>query len=163
MPEVISNTSPLQYFHQLELLPVLRALTGNVIVPPAVLLELEAGQSLGLNVPDVSKLDWVSVRLPDVALALPISENLGPGEADALRLALESNDPLVLLDDAAARRTAASLGIRIRGTLGLLLDAKNRTLVRAVAPLLDRLEQLGFRMSARTRADILDLAGEAPA
>jgi predicted nucleic acid-binding protein len=53
------------------------------------------------------------------------------------------------------------LGIRHRGTLGVLLDAKRAGLVAAVQPILDRLQSLDFRLDARTRRDVLELAGEA--
>jgi len=44
LPEVICNTSPLQYLHQLGLLHVLPALAGQVVVPPAVVDELAEGE-----------------------------------------------------------------------------------------------------------------------
>ena len=37
------DTSPISYLHQLELLHILRALAGGVIVPPAVVDELAEG------------------------------------------------------------------------------------------------------------------------
>jgi len=40
MPDVISNTSPLQYLYQLGLLDVLKKLYGQVIIPYAVSKEL---------------------------------------------------------------------------------------------------------------------------
>ena len=55
---------------------------------------------------------------------------------------------------------AETLGIRLTGTLGLLLDAKRAGLVPAVGPLLDRLVALRFRVAAHTRAAVLKLAGE---
>ena len=63
------------------------------------------------------------------------------------------------------RRTAyqlLSLGIRLTGTLGLLLDAKRAGLIPAVEPCLDHLQRLGFRISGHTRAVVLKLAGESP-
>jgi hypothetical protein len=39
LPEVICNTSPIQYLHQLQLLHILLALAGQVIVPPAMVIE----------------------------------------------------------------------------------------------------------------------------
>ncbi len=41
MPDVIVNTSPLQYLFQLSLLELLPSLYGQVIVPEAVVLELD--------------------------------------------------------------------------------------------------------------------------
>ena len=160
MPEVISNTSPLQYLHQLGLLHVLPALAGRVIVPPAVLQELAAGRAQGINLPELIGLDWVTVRHPSSQAALPLVTDLGPGETEVLAPALESSDAVVILDDALARQVAVTFGIRLRGTLGILLDAKRAGLVPTIAPLLDQLHALRFRLSSHTRAAILELAGE---
>ena len=85
---------------------------------------------------------------------------MGRGEAEVLALALESADPVVMLDDAVGRRAAELLGIRLTGTLGLLLDAKRKGLVPTVAPVLDELDRLRFRVAPATRAAVLKLAGE---
>lgn len=162
MPEVICDTSPLQYLHQLGLLHVLPALVRQAFVPPAVVAELEAGRAAGVDLPDVSSLTWLTVRALRSQAALPPVTGLGPGETEVLMLALESADAVVVLDDRLARRVAEAVGLRLTGTLGLLLDAKRAGLAEAAAPLLDQLQVLGFRLAPRTRAAILDLAGEGP-
>jgi predicted nucleic acid-binding protein len=160
LPEVISNTSPMQYLHQLGLLHLLPALVSQVILPPAVVVELAAGRSRGINLPDPANLQWVAVRQPISAPALPLAVGLGPGEREVLALALESSDAIVVLDDQLARQTAGMLGLRLTGTLGILLDAKKRGLINAVAPMLDQLQNLRFRLAPQTRAAVLKLAGE---
>jgi len=75
-------------------------------------------------------------------------------------LALEISGSVALLDDALARRVANAKGIPIRGTIGLLLDAKHAGHLTAVKPSLDRLQELGFRLAQQTRDDVLKLAGE---
>jgi predicted nucleic acid-binding protein len=75
-------------------------------------------------------------------------------------LALELREAVVVLDDALGRRVAETLGLPLTGTLGLLLDAKRAGLVPAVAPLLDQLQALRFRLASHTRAAVLKLAGE---
>ena len=162
MPEVICNTSPLQYLHQLGRLDILPALVKTVTVPPAVTAELAEGQRLGVNVPELRGLDWVTIRPPASLPALPLASDLGPGESQAIALALETEDSLIVLDDGLGRRVAEALGLRLTGTLGLLIDAKQAGLVRAIRPLLDELQALRFRLSSRTRAEVLDLAGEGP-
>ncbi len=67
----------------------------------------------------------------------------------------------MIFDDALARRHAEVLGLRLTGTLGVLLDAKRAGLVPAVMPLIDDLQRLGFRLSNGTRQAVLRLAGEA--
>jgi uncharacterized protein len=100
LSEVICNTSPIQYLHQLKLLHILPELVGQIIIPSAVIKELEVGRKLGLNLPNLTTLDWVTIRQPSNLSVLNLVINLGPGETEVLMLALESNDPVVILDDA---------------------------------------------------------------
>ena len=160
MPEVVSNTSPLQYLHQLGLLDLLPRLVGRVTVPQAVVDELEAGRALGHDLPDVTSLAWVTVRTP--AAPHVTYPELGRGETDVLSLALElpAGEMVVILDDAQAREAASRLGLKLTGTLGVLLDAKRAGLIPAVEPHLDRLDALGFRLAGHTRSAVLRLAGE---
>jgi predicted nucleic acid-binding protein len=160
LPEIICNISPWQYLYQVELLHLLPALAGQVIVPPAVVDELAAGRALGLNLPEPAALSWVTVRRPVSSPALPLINDLGPGETEVLMLALESPQAVVVLDDALARQVAATLGLSFTGTLGLLLDAKKANLIPLVRPVLDQLQALRFRLAPHTRAAILKLAGE---
>jgi len=162
LPEVICNTSPIQYLHQLGVLHVLPALAGGITAPPTVVDELSRGRALGVSLPDLAAMNWVTIRRPVSAAALPLATDLGPGETEVLMLALESSDAVVVLDDALARLAAKTLGIRLTGTLGVLLDAKRAGLISAVRPLLDQLQELRFRLAPYTRAAVLKLAGEAP-
>jgi uncharacterized protein len=50
--------------------------------------------------------------------------------------------------------------ISFTGTLGVLLKAKQTGYLPHVAPLLDRLESLRFRLDHTTRQAVLTLAGE---
>ena len=160
MPDVICNTSPLQYLHQLGVLHIVPALAPRILVPPAVVEELSAGAAQGVLVPDVRALDWIAICAPASAAVLSLVTDLGPGETQVIALALENRDAVVVLDDAVARRVAETLGVRLTGTLGLLLDAKRARLIPAVTPLLDQLESLRFRLAAQTRAAVRALAGE---
>jgi len=49
LPEVICDTSPIQYLYQIGHLELLVQLAGQVIVPPAVVRELEAGKERGVE------------------------------------------------------------------------------------------------------------------
>lgn len=160
MSDIICNTSPIQYLHQLQLLSILPALAGRVIIPPAVIDELGEGRNRRMNLPDLTRLDWIEIRRPLSERAVPLVTNLGPGETEVLMLALELDNAVVILDDAFARRVAESLGLRFKGTLGLLLDAKHKGLIPAIVPLLNQLEELRFRVAPHTRTAVMKLAGE---
>jgi len=99
-------------------------------------------------------------RRPVSVSALPLITDLGPDETEVLMLALESQDAMAILDDALARRVAESQGIRIIGTLGLLLNAKQAGHVSSIREYVDQLEALRFRLAPHTRAAVLKLAGE---
>lgn len=80
MDNVICDTSVLQYLHQIDLLFILPKLVGRVVVPPAVVEELTAGINLGINLPDLTRLDWIEVLAPQPSTVLPMARNLGRGE-----------------------------------------------------------------------------------
>lgn len=160
LPEVVCDTSTLQYLHQLGLLHILPALAGHIVIPPAVLHEIEEGQSRGIDLPEVNMLAWLVVRSPAAITMLPFEHDLGPGETEVLMLAGEIGDVVAVLDDGLARREAERRGIPVIGTLGLLVNAKRAGLVSSVKEQIDRLQEKRFRVSPLTRAAVLKLAEE---
>lgn len=65
-----------------------------------------------------------------------------------------------IVDDLAARRCAASLGIPVRGTLGLVLMAKRRGIIPAARPIVEQLRQAGMYLSDRVIQQALILVEE---
>ncbi len=161
MPDlVISNTSPLFYLHRLRRLDLLQKLYRRIAVPEAVVNELKAGRDQGEDAPDVADYDWIEVRTVRTPILVRLITDLGTGEAQVLALALEEPDCLVILDDRLAREVARLQNLRVTGTAGVILKAKQEGYIPAVAPLLDRLLQLDFRLSDTVKANILKLAQE---
>lgn len=157
---VISNTSPLFYLYRLGQLDLLQKLYRRIHVPVAVVEELRVGREQGEEAPDVADYDWIevcSVQAPEV---VQLIADLGPGEAEVLILALENPGSLVILDERLARDLAQARNIRLTGTAGVLLKAKQEGHLRAVAPLVEKLIQLGFRLSDTVIDAIFKLAGE---
>ena len=144
---VVADSSPLRYLivvGEQELLP---ELFGETWIPSAVLIELSAsstpaGVRTFLNNPP----GWLKVREPREETLETISAELDRGERAALALARELNADLVLLDDAAARSEAKSLGFRITGTVGVLRLAAERGLINVPA-IVEQLRQSGFYLN----------------
>jgi uncharacterized protein len=159
--DYISNTSPLQYLHQIGELELLPKLFRRVVVPGAVESELAAGRALGYALPDIGALSWVDLRR-DIRAPCNILAHgdLGAGEREVLWLATTIPGSMVFLDDGDARRAALALDIPVSGTLGILLFAKQKGLIGLVRPRLDLLDAARFRMAPRLRASVLDRAGE---
>jgi predicted nucleic acid-binding protein len=162
MPSVIADTSPLQYLHQVGCLGLLGDLFGCVIVPAGVAQEIRQGALQGVDLPDLGQLPWVTIETASAPADSRIPSKLGHGEREVLCWALQTQDPLVLLDDGEARKQAKSLGIRFTGTLGVLIKARHAGKVAAVLPLLDQLEQAGFYIDAPVRTQVLASVGESP-
>ena len=162
MAEVISNTSPLLYLHRIRKLDWLSQLFSIVRVPGAVVRELQEGQRRGYDVPDLERIEGIQVVAPQSVPSEWLTLDLGAGELEALALALEHPDHVVLLDDDLARRVAQAAGLEVWGTLKILLQAKERDLTPSIAAHLDQLERSGMWISESLRRRVLNLAGESP-
>lgn len=160
MPNVIADTSPIQYLYQTNLLDLLPNFYGQIILPYSVTQELAVGKTSGISLPDVTALSWISIHSAKSVSILPLVTDLGKGEKEVLALATEISDSLALLDDGLARRYARFLGIKFTGTLGILLKAKQNGYLSRIEPILNQLELLKFRLDTATRSSVLKLAGE---
>jgi hypothetical protein len=74
-------------------------------------------------------------------------KELGAGETAAIALAVRESADLVLLDDLAARLVAAELRLNVIGTLGILLAAYSKGMVKSAHDCALDLERSGFRVS----------------
>jgi len=161
MPDiVISNTSPIFYLHRLGQLELLHRLYGRILVPEAVVGELKAGGDQGEDVPDIANYDWIEVRSVHVPEVVSLIMDLGPGEAQVLAMALENPGSLTIVDDRLARELAQARDIRVTGTAGILLKAKQAGYIKSVKSLLKKLIQLDFRLSEAVVDTIMRLAKE---
>ena len=157
----IADTSSIILLAKIGRLALLRELYEQVHVPPGVVAELRAK-------PDAASREVAGflespgcVRTPqNTQLVQALSADLGIGEAEAIALAAEIPDGLLIMDDSEGRRVARGLGLRLTGLLGILIEAKARGSISAIRPLLDQLVVEGFWISDAMRRIVLDAAGE---
>jgi len=152
---VVSNSSPLIALDQLGHLDLMRRLFREVKVPAAVVREV----SPQLNLPS-----WV-VEQPLTQPLAPrvLAASLGPGESEAICLAIEQSATQLILDDLPARRLATVLGQPVVGTIGILVAAKQGSLLTEIRPLLDTLiQQHGFFVAPALYNAALKQVGEMP-
>ena len=86
--------------------------------------------------------------------------DLGRGETEVINWAFANPDWTAVLDDRAARNCVHSLNRRVLGTVGIIILAKKEQKIDAVSPLLNQLDQIGFRISRDLTDAAAELAGE---
>ncbi|MEO5340691.1 MAG: DUF3368 domain-containing protein [Magnetococcus sp. MYC-9] len=67
---------------------------------------------------------------------------------------------VAVLDDLAGRRCAEALGLQLRGTIGLVLSAKQAGRIVAARPVLESLRDSGMYLSNATLDQALKMVGE---
>jgi len=141
---------------------LLQVLFGTVHAPPQVRLEFQRLVASDTRFHGLLFPSFIQLTTPlTTDHAWAHSPVLHAGEIAALSLALELGADLVLMDEAEGRAAATALHLTTMGLLGLLLQARQRTLIPAVAPLLDRLQQEArFWIAPSLRAAVLLAAGE---
>ncbi len=137
---IVVDAGPLIALARADALEFAGKLPLEFICPQPVRDELDAGLAKGhaaVNPP------WLKV-LPVAGRITPIGrKSLGLGEASVIRLALEHGIPLVCIDEWWGRRAATAVGLRVTGTLGLLIRAKTLGVIPAVRPFTERLTSSG--------------------
>lgn len=161
MSVVVSDTSPLRALEHLGHLHWLNDFFDRVFLPPAVAVEVQQPPAT-LKPLDLTIWPDLQVRAPqNAARVAELRSSLDAGEAEAIALAEELRADVVLIDELAGRDVARQCGFTVLGTLGILLEAKQRGVCPAVGPLLDRLQtELNFFVASELRQTILRLANE---
>lgn len=154
---VVSDASPLILLARVGRLDLLRAISSDVLAPPAVWAEATR-EPLAPGASVVAAATWIRILAP--TRPLPSNGTLGAGEREAIALARE-HGAILVVDDAAARRRARVEGLRLTGTLGVLVLARRTGHLHAVAPILETMQAQGFRISADLIARTLHRCGEA--
>src|SRR5262245_50609581 len=124
MTVVVSDTSPLRALNHLGLLHLLPQLYGRILIPNAVVREVESPPRTFVPIA-VSMHPFLEIRSPtNGSLVATLMNDLDEGESAAIVLALETPDAGLLIDEAEGRRIAESHGLKAFGTIRVLLDAK---------------------------------------
>ena len=114
----VSATTPLNYLILIGHVDFLPALFGTLIVPPAVIGEMRHSKAPTSVAAWANRLPaWAEVKNPQTDLGL--DHRLGPGEREAICLAVELKSAL-LVDEKLARGAAKEVGIPVLGTLAVL-------------------------------------------
>jgi len=160
---VVADAGPLIGMARTGHLSLLQQLYNSIVIPPRVFEELmiSSGKPGAKVVSEALNAGWIEIadlkRASDSAILRLL---IDAGEAESIQLALEQNARLLIIDDRKGRKTAKSHGIQVIGTGGILISAKKAGLLGKVAPILDELAGVGYRLSPELCERIIELADE---
>ena len=161
---VVSNTGPLSELAKIGLLHLVPSLYGHVAVPSQVYQELLSGSHPAAA--QLPSADWIEVSEAigdEAVIRLAGESGLHWGECAAILLAEQIGAELLLIDELDGREEAARRGIRLTGSLGILLAAKRTGLIASVRQVMDQLLEAGTYIGPTLYGNVLDAAGERPA
>ena len=154
---VVADSSPLIYLSRVGTLHVLAALFGDVVVPQAVWDEAVGRRPAAPATNMIEEATWLRVvDNPSPLLDL----GLDAGETAAVLVAEALHADLLLIDERAGRKIAQERGLVVRGTLGVLVQAKQSGVLPTLKPVLDALVAEGFRIAPALVREALDHVGE---
>jgi predicted nucleic acid-binding protein len=154
------NASPLIFLSRAGLIDLLLLTSEKIIVPETVAAEIGIRGETDPTARALADAPWLIVTQTPPIPAQIQSWGLGPGESSVLAWAYAHPGTEAIMDDLLARRYAEVLRIPVRGTLGLVLVAKQRGRIPSARSVLMQLRTGGMYLSDRVMNEALELVGE---
>ncbi|MEW6607474.1 MAG: DUF3368 domain-containing protein [bacterium] len=134
--EVISNSGPLMALGKLNLLYLLKRLYGKVIIADSVYKESVTmgklkGSQDALTIElflHQNKWNPLKIQIDEINSEIRYSK-LDDGEIESIHLAMSFPNSLLLLDDEKARESARKKGLKVKGTVGVLVEAYQKGII----------------------------------
>jgi len=158
--KVICNTTPFIALASIDRIGLLKDIYSSVITPKAVIEEVSAGGAI--RVQNLASLDWIEVVPNIVTVENRILFQLDYGERQVVLNALELKADLVLIDDRSARNIAEYIGLQVKGTLGVLVEAKRKGLILSFREAALKMKEQGIRFSEELIYEIASNLNEVP-
>lgn len=161
MPEKwVINASPVILLAKAEVIQFLPRLCDELVIPAGVV-----GEVHNVHISDAGK-KWLENegrqfvhQSPQIHPAL-VDWRGGHGEAEVISWALQNMGFIAVLDDRRARLLAKKNNVPLIGSLRVIVMAKERGLIPAAKPALERLRGVGAYLSDELIDRAIILAGE---
>jgi len=159
MLNAVVNSTPLISLHDIGMLDILSKMYNNVYIPYGVYEEICVDGDIQKD----TLLSFSNFSITQIA-----NENakryfktaLHKGEVEVMILADELKSDVCIIDDRLARKYAKHLGLKLTGTCGLLVKAKERGYLELVTPLMDKMIQNEIFISSTLYEHIKKLVNE---
>jgi predicted nucleic acid-binding protein len=134
---IISDTSCLIALTKIDKLELLKNLYQEIIITQDVYVEF------GGSLPE-----WILIsEVKNKQRQQELENRLDKGEASSIALALEIENSTLIIDEIKGRKIAQSLNIDIIGTIGVILLAEKRGLIKDGLGIILRLVNKGFSLT----------------
>ena len=160
--DIVADSGPLISCARAHKLTLIRDVYSKIVIPPSVYREIvtEGAGKPGAEEIEAAVSVWVAIKKPEnMSSVVNLRQGLGPGETEAIALAKELGG-YILIDEKSGIKEARELGLRIKSTLLMLLEAKEQGLISSVKMELDELIDSGFRCSDDLYQKTLALSNE---
>jgi len=156
---LVVNASPIISLAKLGKADILPALFSELVIPEGVVEEICSHRIID------SAVQWLQQKAKPFIKPVPVVPqiadwNLGRGETDVISYAYLNKGFIVAIDDKPAKKCAELYGIKVNGTLSLIIKAKKHGVIQEASPLLSGLRENGFRISDSLLSKAQRLANE---
>ena len=147
---IISDSSCIIALEDIGELKILQGLFSEVLITEIVKNEIQT------DLPS-----WIKVSNDYEERELRILElEVDKGEASVIALALKRPKSMLIIDERKGRNLAKRLGLKIIGTLGLIIKAKQEGIIESGKEVLEKLENHGFWLSKSLKLGLLEKLNE---
>ncbi len=160
--DIVIDTGPLiALIAGLGSLDILRSLYRRVEVPFEVTQEVLVDNATRFGAREFTQAEWLDRLNAPMRLPPYLANSLDAGEAAVIHCALTKGIETVCIDEPVGRRVARLHGLRLTGSLGVLLRAKREGHLPAVRPALMQMAMQGIHLHPHLIDSTLKLADEA--
>ena len=128
-------------------LDILRKLYAQVIVPYEVSQEILAGGPTEFGVKEFEEANWLIKRKTPANISTYLSNSLDIGEASVIQTAIDENIQSVCIDETTGRRIARLHNLKLTGSVGILVRAKNEGFSFSMREAIQKMKQNGVWLS----------------
>lgn len=161
MSRLVINTGPLiALAAALDDLAVLETLYQEVLVPFEVCREIRAKGADGFGIAQFEEARGLTKIARTTKVNPLLAGSLDPGEAAVIQVTLDEQIPIVAIDETVGRRVAKLSGLRLTGSIGILLKAHRQGFPFSMGEALERMKSRGVWLSRQVAEFALKQAGE---
>ncbi len=159
-PSAVVNASPLIFLSRAGMMHLLRQVGAEIAVPEFVAGEILQRGHHDITAKILETTPWLkTVKVIEIPPIIQ-SWDLGPGESSVLAYAYANPEVTAIIDDGHGRYCAETLGLRLKGTLGLVMLAKKNGTIPAARSVVAILKQHGMYLAQPLIDRAMSLVGE---